>query len=77
MTHKEAEQKANELTKMFKSKYSDIVAHVDLIEGTDEIIISFFWNRISVERWNDAQTFKCKDMDYQKVLEKEIIPFFK
>ena len=40
-------------------------------------LVRFFWNRISVDRWNDAQTFKCKDMDYQKVLEKEIIPFFK
>ena len=49
MTPKEAERKGIKLTKMFKSKHPDIIAHVDLIEGTDEIVISFFWNRISVD----------------------------
>ena len=76
MTPKEAERKGIKLTKMFKSKHPDIIAHVDLIEGTDEIVISFFWNRISVEKWSDAQTFRCKGIDYLNVLKMEIIPFF-
>lgn len=76
MNHKEAKQKTSELIELFKPKYSDLVANVDIIEGTNDIVISFFWNRISVQKWNDAQTFKCNSKDYQTVLENEIIPFF-
>ena len=77
MKQQEAEQKTNELIEMLRPKYSDLVAHVDIVDGTDEIVISFFWNRISVEKWNDAKTFKCKAKDYQTVVDTKIIPFFK
>ncbi len=76
MTNQEAKQKEKQLTELFKSKYPDIISHVDLINETEEINISFFWNRISKERWNDAKTYRIKAVDYQKVLETEIIPFF-
>lgn len=77
MTHQEAEQIAKELTELFKPKYSDLVAHVDLVNGTDKINISFFWDRISKENWKEAKTFRLKTKDYHKTLENEIIPFFK
>lgn len=77
MKQQEAEQKANELVEMLRPKYSDLVAHVDIVDGTDDIVISFFWNRISAEQWNDAKRFRCKDIDYQTVVDTKIIPFFK
>lgn len=77
MNHREATQKAAELVEMLKSKYADIVAHIDVVDGTNDIVISFFWNRKSVEMWNDTQSFRCEAKDYQKLLETEIIPFFK
>jgi len=76
MNHKEAQQKANELIKLFKPKYTDLVAHIDIVEGTNDIVISFFWNRISKQMWNDTQSFKCKANRYQTILETEILPFF-
>ncbi len=76
MTRNEANKKETELIKLLEKQYPDIVAHIDIIDGTDEIAISFFWNRISVQRWNDAQTFKGKARDYQMIIETEILPFF-
>ena len=58
MNRNEASKKETELIKLFENRYPDIVTHIDIVEGADEIAISFFWNRISKQRWNDAQTFK-------------------
>jgi hypothetical protein len=76
MTEQEAEQLQNKLTKQFQSKHADLVVHVDLVNGTNKINISFFWDRISLGKWNEAKTFRFDAKDYQKVLETDIIPFF-
>ncbi|PIF59813.1 hypothetical protein [Flavobacterium sp. 2] len=76
MNHLEAKQEENELVKLLSTKYPDLIAHIDIFEATDEIVISFFWNRITIEKWNDATSFKCHNKDYQKVLKTEIIPYF-
>lgn len=77
MNRQETEQIASELTERFKSNHPDLTAHVESVEGTNDILISFFWNRISLEKWDDTQSFRCKCGNYQSVLESEIIPFFK
>ena len=76
MNINDAKIKEAELIQLLKDRYPDIVAHIDPINGTDEIAISFFWNRISAQRWNNAQSFKGKSVDYQKILTNEIIPYF-
>lgn len=76
MNHLEAEQEEKELAKLLNTKHPDLIVHIDVFEATDEIVISFFWNRITMERWNDATSFKCQSKDYQKVLKTEIIPHF-
>ena len=76
MTQQEAKKIEYQLTEMFKIRYPDIKSHVDLIPGTDEINISFFWNGISKEKWNNAKSFRMKSEVYSKRLKMEIIPFF-
>jgi hypothetical protein len=51
MTKQEATQIENQLTEMFKIKHPDIKTHIDSFEGTDKIVITFFWNRISQQQW--------------------------
>lgn len=76
MTKQQAILLENQLTEMFKSKHSDIKTHIDFVNGTDKIIISFFWNRISQEKWDGCKTFRMKTQDYESILATEIIPFF-
>ena len=76
MTEQEAKQTEMQLTEMFKAKFFDIKCHIDIVGETDKINISFFWNRISIEKWNDSKNFRIKDTDFQHILENEIIPFF-
>ena len=63
-----------EIKKILIQKYPDIQIHVDQINGTDQISIALFWNRISAERWNDAESFRCKLGDYQRTIDNEIRP---
>ena len=76
MTNQEAKQIENHLTEMFKIKHPDIKVHIDLIEGTDKIVITFFWNRISQQNWEDSQSFRMKYQNYESIITSEIIPFF-
>ncbi|TBV26544.1 hypothetical protein DMZ43_05615 [Meridianimaribacter sp. CL38] len=76
MNIEKTEQEALKLQEHLNTKYPDLVAHIDTVEGTDDIVISFFWNRISTVKWNDAKTFKCKSSDFHKVVNSEILPFF-
>ena len=73
MTEAEAEQKSIELTNLLKPKYKDISTHVDLVAGTDKINISLFWNRKSRDHYNDTRTFRIESVDYEKVLNEEIM----
>lgn len=76
MTKEQVLQIENQLTERFKTKHSDIKIHIDFVTGTDEIIISFFWNRISQEKWNEYKSFRIKSINYESTLISEIIPFF-
>ena len=76
MTKQEATQIENQLTEMFKIKHPDIKTHIDTIEGTDKIEITFFWNRISQQKWDDSKSFRMESLNYEKILTSEIIPFF-
>lgn len=66
----------NQLTEKLKVKFSDIKTHVDFIYGTDKMVISFFWNRISQERWGNYKSFTFNSINYRSILNSEIIPFF-
>ncbi len=76
MTKQEATQIENQLTEMFKIKHPDIKTHIDTIEGTDKIVITFFWNRISQQNWEDSKSFRVKYQNFESILTSEIIPFF-
>lgn len=76
MTRNDANRKETELKDLLKNQYPDISPHIDVIDGTEEIAISFFWNRLSAESWNDAQIFRGKSGDYEKILLTEVVPFF-
>lgn len=76
MTEQQAEKIEIQLTEKLKIKHPDIKTHVDIINGTNEINISFFWNRISVEKWNDAKSFRMNSEEYNNKLTTEIIPYF-
>ncbi|EMQ93774.1 hypothetical protein D778_01535 [Xanthomarina gelatinilytica] len=77
MTNEQKVSIEQELTNLLKSKHSDIKSHVDEFDKKGTIIISFFWDRISKENWNNAKKFKCHINDYPKILETEILPYFK
>jgi adenylate cyclase len=77
MTSEQKENIEKELTSLLKSKHSDLRAHVDEFDSNGTIIISFFWDRISKQNWNNAKKFKCHINDYPKIIETEILPFFK
>ncbi len=76
MNYLEAKQKEEELVKLLQLKYPDLTGHIDIIEATNEIVISFFWNRLTIQKWNDAISFKCKNVDYQTTLQNKILPYF-
>lgn len=76
MTKQEAIQIETQLTEMFKTKHQDIKTHIDFIEGTDKIVISFFWNRISQQKWDEFKSFRMESLNYESILTTEIIPFF-
>jgi hypothetical protein len=76
MTQQEAKQRENELNELLNPKYSDLVSHVDLINGTDKINIAFFWNKISSQKWKECKTYRINANDFQNILETQIIPFF-
>lgn len=76
MTKQDAKQIENQLTEMFKLKHPDIITHVDNIEGTDKIVITFFWNRISQQNFKDSKSFKMNYKNYKRILASEIITFF-
>lgn len=76
MTKQEAIQIETQLTEMFKTKHPDIKTHIDFIDGTDKIVISFFWNRLSQQKWDNAKSFRMESLNYESILTSEIIPFF-
>nr|WP_321231288.1 hypothetical protein [uncultured Psychroserpens sp.] len=73
MTQKEAEQKTIELIKLLKPKYDDVSAHIDLVKGTDKINVSLFWNRKSVDFYNESKSYRIKSSDYDKLLNEDIM----
>ena len=73
MNRIEAAQKEIELATLLSTKYPDIQAHVDLIAGSDEIIISFFWDQINRDHWAKSKSFRCKSTDYNNILNNEIM----
>lgn len=68
MTQEEADIKAEKLKYVLRKKYIDIVAHIDLIPGTDKIKISLFWNRKSEDQWNEAKVYNIKASEYENEL---------
>ncbi|TYP73663.1 hypothetical protein [Aquimarina intermedia] len=62
MTRQQADLNENELIELVSKKYLDLISHIDLIKGIDEISISFFWYRISKDKWNNAKSFRMRDL---------------
>lgn len=63
----------------FSNKYfpKDLIIDTELYRETEEIRISFFWNKneINSSVWNDSRTFIFKTEEYQEVLENKIKQF--
>lgn len=76
MNEIERRQQEIRLVTIFKDKLKDIVAHIDFVEKNNELIISFFWNRLSRDHWKDHMSFKSELENYEKTIQNDIIAYF-
>ncbi|HNP69284.1 MAG TPA: hypothetical protein PKH16_15365 [Aequorivita sp.] len=73
MTQEEADIRAEKLKNILRKKHIDLIAHIDLIPGTEKIKVSLFWNRKSKDQWNEAKVYNIKASEYENELHNRIL----